>query len=312
MPGHKRKRHAHRRLADANDDPLKSIQRDDGLWESIEHDRETLWDSENDTNPPPVKHQQELVLAAKEKDLRDTRRSATLPNIQLNSTGTQTSPAVPATDTCTFPAAKQPTSSPAPAATLEPLTVRRRRGRPPKNKANEPPTEKVGEPPPKKSRTNEPSVHRRHVRFTDPDPSDCGRSRASHVFVRLHKVLVSLGSDLQPGTPSRATSSPRQVEFVWNNRAKAWKLSGDRGSEGMVELHGLLEQPPEQLGIVRPFVSPVEKNGVRQPVTFSWDAATFSFQGLNQDNEVICITLGEMRDMARDPWGRQYVGYIMG
>lgn len=303
MHGHKRKRHTHHPLADAKDDPLKTIQRQDGLWESIEHGQDILLDSEGDTNPPHtarVKHEQ-LV----------PRRSATLPHIQQNSIGTQTSPAVPAAVTCVFPAGNQPSSSsPASIATQQPLTAPpRRRGRPPKKK------------------TNEPSVHRRHVRFTDPDPSDCGRSKAAHVFVRLHKVLVSLdgggsgggsggGDGLQQpdGTPSRATSNscPRQVEFVWNNRAKAWKLSGHHDSEGMVELHGLLDQPPERLGIVRPFVSSVEKNGVRQPVTFLWDAATFSFQGVNEDNEVICITLGEMKDMARDPWGRQYVGYIVG
>lgn len=280
MPGHKRKRR------DAIDDPLKSTQRDDGLWESIEQDEETVLGSENDATPLPIK--------------QDTRRSITPRNIQLNSIGTQTSPLPPA--------ANQHPPSPASAATHEPVPppARRRRGRPPKAKTHEPPP-----PPPQRKSTNEPSIHRRHVRFTDPEPSDAVRSRAAHVFVRLHRVLVQLGGHLQQQAPSRANSSPRQVEFVWNNRAKAWKLSGDRGAEGMVELHGLLEQPPERLSIVRPFVCPTEKGGVRQPLEMAWDPETFCFQGVNLDNEAISITLGEMKDMAQDPWRRQYVGYIM-
>lgn len=248
MPGHKQKRR------DAIDDALKSTQRDDGLWESIEQDDETVLGSENDATPLPIKE--------------DTPR-----NIRLNSTGTQTSPSPPA--------ANQLPPSPASAAAYGP-PARRRQGRPPKAK------------------THEPSIHRRRVRFTDPDPSDAVRSRAAHVFVRLHRVLIQLGGHPQ-----------QQVEFVWNNRAKAWKLSGDRGAEGMVELHGLLEQPPERLSIVRPFVCPTEKGGVWQPLEMAWDPETFCFQGVNLDNEAISITLGEMKDMAQDPWRRQYVGYIM-
>lgn len=79
----------------------------------------------------------------------------------------------------------------------------------------------------------------------------------------------------------------------------------------MVELHGLLEPPLERLEILRAFVSPTEHNGVRQPLEMVWDPATFCFNGLNQDNEAISVTLGEMKDMARDPWRRQYVGYIL-
>lgn len=310
--GHKRKPHAHRRLPDAK--RLQSIQRDDGLWESIEQDEETLLNSENDTISLPPKSYPAYHL-------QDTRRSTTPPNIELKSSGTQTSPtdyptirSSPATtrtpttigptttdsltrilhrplpQPCVSPPTRQPPSRPAPAAVNQSPTGRRR-GRPPKKK-----------------KPNEPSIHRRAVRFSDPDPSDAEPQlhyRDSHVFVRLLKVLVSLGVDSQRDSP------PRQVAFAWNNRAKAWRLSGDRGGEGLVELHGLLEQPPEQLGNVRPLVSPMEKGGVRQPVEMMWDAATFCFQGAYQDSEVISITLGEMKDMARDPWRRQYVGYIM-
>lgn len=294
MSRHKRKRHAHRRLPDAT--PLQSIQRDDGLWESIEQDEETLLDRDHDSE--------------------GTHCSVTPRNIRLKSIGTQTLP----TDHPTIPSSPGAAKTHMVPARTDPLACVHDLPLPrpcfsAAAATNEAPTKRRRGRPPKKKRSNEPSVHRRVVRFSDPDPPDAEpqpRSRDSHVFVRLLKVLVTIG-DPHQNTASKADSStPRQVEFVWNNRAKAWKLSGDRGGEGLVELHGLLEEPPERLGIVRPFVSPTEENGgVRQPVEMEWDAATFCFQGVNQDNESIVITLGEMKDMARDPWRRQYVGYIM-
>lgn len=319
MPGYKRKRHAHAHSTE-DADLLQSIQRDDGLWESIEQDEETLLDSENDANPPPVVVEKEVVVLMDSNDnIQDMRRSSTPQTVELKSTGTQTlfiasnqptilsSTSIAVTDTAATGIPSGDVDRPS-----APPVQRRGRGRPRKNKppANDPPSpEKASESsPPNKKRTNEPSVHRRHVRFTEPVPSDAEPQlrRDSHVFVRLGKVLVNL-----PAQPPN-NSNPTQVSFIWNNRAKAWKLTGDRGSEGMVELHGLLEQPPERLSIVHPFVSPTERaGGVRQPVEMKWDPATFCFQGLNQDNELISITLGEMKDMAKDPWKRQYVGYIM-
>lgn len=147
---------------------------------------------------------------------------------------------------------------------------------------------------------------RRRIRFSDPtlpeDQPELG-SRDSHVFVRLVRVIVD----------DQAGSAPRQRhEFVWNNRVKGWKPTGRRSDAGFFELLGLFEAPsagPQRA--LRLVVLPVEGGGVRQPVEMAWDVGRFCFIGGNQDGETLSVTLGEMKDAVRDPWARQFVGYVL-
>lgn len=124
---------------------------------------------------------------------------------------------------------------------------------------------------------------------------------------------------------------------MWNNRGKAWKRSagapagggggGRVGEEGLLDLAGLFgsaggEARPGGGGgaggggavlllRLRPVVVPTEGAGVRQPVEMAWDEGRFCFQGVNAAGETLSVTLGEMRESARDPWARQFVGYVM-
>lgn len=279
-------------LPSSNTTPgLKTTQRDDGLWESIEHD------DDDDTATPRAR--------PGNNNSNDQQQDTLVGLIMHRSVGTQTSKSP--SPNHTTPAAQ--VGPPTPVVVGHRLRRGRGRGRPPKDK-----------------KTNEPSTHRRRVRFTDDhdpsvDPSSDDASarargqQAAHVFVRLHRVLLLK----QQGRPKQ---QQQQVEFVWNNRAKAWKLSGaaDPGNnDNMVELHGLLDQPPERLALVRALVAPTERGGggTRQPLELAWDPATACFQGGggggekedNNNRATISVALGEMKDMARDPWRRQYVGY---
>lgn len=154
------------------------------------------------------------------------------------------------------------------------------------------------------------SKQQRRVRFTDQVPSDAEpqlRARDSHVFVRLLKISVDVHA---PGSPGSSSGGQRQ-EFLWNNRSKGWRRAGVRSEEnlaGLAELFGMLPVPGAS---VRGVVVPTEGGGVRQPVEVAWDGVRGCFLGLNQDGETLSVALGEMRDMARHPWARQFVGYVM-
>lgn len=187
---------------------------------------------------------------------------------------------------------------------------------------------------------------RRRVRFSDPalpeaEPDLC--SRDSHVFVRLVRVVVLGLVDKRVPEGGVATTSsgpaqpPRREEFVWNNRAKGWKRASGTGAgagcsggagggggggsgggrrrsgeQGLCELEGLFaQQATSKVALVQPIVLPTEGGGVRPPVEMAWDTARFCFQGVTLNGETVSITLGEMRDMAKDPWARQFVGYVM-
>lgn len=63
--------------------------------------------------------------------------------------------------------------------------------------------------------------------------------------------------------------------------------------------------------VLQPVVWPTEGGGARQNVEMDWDAARCCYQGSNGAGETLSVTLGEMREMVRDPWGRQFVGYVM-
>lgn len=281
---------------------LKTTQRDDGLWESIEHDDDGDDDGDDTATP----------RARPDNNSNNNNQQDTLlvGLVMHRSVGTQTSKSPSPNHT---PAAQVDPPPPPPPVVARRLRRGRGRGRPPKDS------------------TNEPSTHRRRVRFTDNhdpsvDPSSDDASarargqQATHVFVRLHRVLLL-----------KQQAKQQEVEFVWNNRAKAWKLlsgGGDLAADNMVELHGLLDQPPERLALVRALVAPTDGGGARQPLELAWDPAMACFQGgvvggsgdsgdsgetdnnnNNNNRATISVALGEMKDMARDPWRRQYVGY---
>lgn len=232
------------------------------------------------------------------------------------------------------------TASPEPTAP----PPRRRRGRPKKAQAHGPApapapatTPQPQPPPPRRPR---------RVRFSEPAPPEAEpalRSRDSHVFVRLVRVVVvsttsvavaNGGEDASSSRVGggRSQSRSRREEFVWNNRGKGWKRSagapgggggGRVGEEGLLDLVGLFgsaggARPAgggvgavEAVLLLRPVVVPTEGAGVQQPVEMAWDEGRFCFQGVNAAGETLSVTLGEMRESARDPWARQFVGYVM-
>lgn len=170
------------------------------------------------------------------------------------------------------------------------------------------------------------------MRFSDPAPSEAEpelRSRDSHVFVRLVKVNIATtiredGSPLDGDGDGDGDGRRLLSEYVWNNRVKGWRsaAAARRSSDdgGFVELAGLFASPSSPGGaagssrgavLLRPVILPIEGGGVRQPVEMAWDGDRFCFQGVNQDGETLSVTLGEMRESARDPWARQFVGYVM-
>lgn len=151
----------------------------------------------------------------------------------------------------------------------------------------------------------------RSMRFSDPslaaEPEHASAARDTHVFVRLLKVLVEPGA-----VPAgEATPTTAGLSFVWNNRGKGWKTPHRKEDEGFVDLLGLFERPWHAGVVVRPIVLPTEGGGVRQSVEMGWDVERSCFLGLNQDGKTLSVTLGEMKDMAKDPWARQFVGYMV-
>lgn len=87
-------------------------------------------------------------------------------------------------------------------------------------------------------------------------------------------------------------------------------MDGRRSDEGLVGIDRLFEMPSGGGLEIHPLVLPTERGGVRQPVHMSWDHERACFLGSNQDGEVLSIPLGEMKDMAKNPWARQFVGYV--
>lgn len=295
-------------------EPLLSTCRDDGLWESIEGDDNQVPATQSSTMPPGISGEFDNNQVIFRKS---TRKHRNPPCQSMRSAGTQTSLEPLPTQTTTSP--KKPNEESdgrdAPATKLAQATqslpsmipysrlrdvgdavvgapmaadgLRRRRGRP-------------------KNLTG--FRNHRRVRFSDPAPSEHEPempSRDSHVFVRLLRVIVEF--DHFPA----ASAGRRRQEFSWNNRGKGWKAAGRRGDEGLVEVLSLFELSPRAGVGLHPIIVPTERRGVQQPVEMSWDGGRACFLGSNQDEETLSVTLGEMKDMARDPWARQFVGYVM-
>ncbi|KAG6357431.1 hypothetical protein INS49_013308 [Diaporthe citri] len=173
-----------------------------------------------------------------------------------------------------------------PSPTPPQAATRKRRGRPTKSR-------------------NAPNWNkRRRVRFSDPilpDPDSEPEPRDTHVFVRVLKIIVTIE------TPS----PPQREELVWNNRAKGWRLAGERSERNIEDISELFDDLTEHGALLRVVLAPTVGRGAREPVEMGWNGAGCCFQGSNQDLGTLSVALGEMKDMVKDPWARQFVGYVL-
>lgn len=280
-------------LDPSSSEPLRSTRRHDGLWESIETD-----DNITPANEP-------AVLAAT-KDCVSCRT-----HVSSKSIGVQTSPQPFPVPTNFSP--ENSSTNPEPDFTAQTTRLsgpnhlvvtsnlgdmagestptdgpRRRRGRP-KNPAG--------------------FRHRRSVRFSDPVSSEYEpnpATRVAHIFVRVLFVVI----EEKVGHLAEGAVARRRQEFSWNNRGKGWRAADRRSDEGLVQIVSLFDLAAGGGVEIFPIILPTERGGARQPVRMAWDREKACFLGTNQDGEILLVALGEMKDMARDPWARQFVGYI--
>lgn len=314
-----RKRHQHSRLQ--HPEPLISTRRSDGLWQSIERDDEELashleYNSSDhvDTKTPLVKKEQvadQDPSHAPQQPLQGITTAESTPRTSDTSTTLDIEPI-----TTNRPSASHhpPTSAganlvarlpdhllphpglttpvhPVPETPQSPTQphpgTKRRRGR-------------------LKKSNNAPNWNRRRrVRFSDPVlpyPEPQPEHRDIHVFVRLLKVIV---------TAATPHAGQRQ-ELVWNNRAKGWRLAGERSERNIGDVAELFDDLSSHGSVLRVLLAPTVGRGAREPVEMGWNGARCCFQGVNQDLGTLSVTLGEMRDMVKDPWARQFVGYVLG
>lgn len=317
MP-HKRSRHG--RI-----EPLISTRREDGLWHSIERDEEELA-THCDNNA--VSQVNISSMAVKEDSVPDKdmahhvhrldrdiatatgteRTSDALSTLDTKPVKTETPPknsrcptptredplagrpddtsSHPGLATPVHPVLDIPHAEPSTATQFQPAT-RRRRGRP------------------KKSR-NAPNWNRaRRVRFSDPippDPDPQPETRDTHVFVRLLKILV---------TTEDGHHSAQRQELVWNNRAKGWRLAGERSERNIGDIAELFDDLSRHGSLLRVVLAPTVQGGAREPVEVGWNAGRCCFQGVSEDMGSLSVALGEMKDMVKDPWARQFVGYVL-
>lgn len=283
-------------------EPLLSTRREDGLWESIEtDDNHASANQPNGTPTTTVHSSQRAQVSNKSVGIQTSPEPLSAPTsstptdlIENPRTTTQitttTDQRVPSS-TASRPAVTNSQES----LTGEPITptvTRRRRGRP------------------RKTPTGFRNP-RRSVRFSDPlsfedDEHSSTPSRDSHVFVRLLNVVIQ-----QPEHQAIETGTATTQEYSWNNRGKGWREADKRSDEGLVQIVSLFDTFLD-IGVdVFPVVLPTERGGVGQSVKMIWNRDRACFVGSGQDGEVLSIALGEMKDMARDPWARQFVGYVM-
>lgn len=305
-------------------EPLASIRREDGLWQSIEKDEEEL-----------VSHFEEHAnVSANEKKAKaeegrisdqDTTRRHHQPRDIAIATRTARTPDVPSTPeikpaktespspshrspipptrtdlsarvlNCPLPHSGLPTPiSPIhdipqalpPSPVQSQSATKKRRGRP------------------RKSRNAPNWNKRRRVRFSDPmlpEPEPEPEPRDTHVFVRVLKIIVTVES---PGPP-------RRKELVWNNRAKGWRLAGERSERNIEDISELFDDLTKHGALLRVVLAPTVGRGAREPVEVGWNGVRCCFQGANQDLGTLSVALGEMKDMVKDPWARQFVGYML-
>lgn len=305
-------------------EPLISTRREDGLWQSIERDDEDLaWHKRGEPEPLEVtKNEDASDQGLTQQDHERLRDSATTPgkenahaqhvssdpdlnavkkeNPTENRSSTSSRADILAWVSVSPPQHQQqpqdhpPQLRPAPdiprgePPTQDQPATRRRRGRP------------------RKSR-NAPNWNRpRRVRFSDPippadpDPPQ-SESRDTHVFVRLLKIMVTADS----GHPTQ------RQELVWNNRAKGWRLAGERSQRNIGDIGELFDDISTNGSLLTVVLAPTVQRGARELVEAAWDASGCIFRGLSQDVGSLTVALGEVKDMVKDPWARQFIGYSL-
>lgn len=319
---HRHTRHTHKqsRRTLSPKPILQTIQREDGLWQSIEADEVDL-----------APNKQEKIEPAKEDQSFEAHHDPPKRSAPCRSTktiGTQTDPPPDAhTIVKTHERAPTPTRSDLiarilhcpfkhinipPTPETSPATQQQEPTPPSKpeestEQTTAPPTKKRGRP---RKRHPAPAAvfntHKRRVRFSDPAPSEAEpqlQSRDSRVFVRLIRVNLAVTNQDRPSF---------ERTFAWNNRAKGWKPTGRGINEDFVDLYGLFGEEAA-LPMLRPLLQPTEgASGVRQSLEMEWDEGRYCYLGVNTAGERMEVALGEVRDMVRDPWARQFVGYILG
>lgn len=98
---------------------------------------------------------------------------------------------------------------------------------------------------------------------------------------------------------------------MWNNRAKGWRLAGERSERNIGDITELFDDLSKYGSLLRVILAPTLGRGAREPVDMGWNGSRCCFQGANQDLGTLSVTLGEMKDMVKDPWARQFVGYVL-
>lgn len=303
--------------------PLLSTRREDGLWQSIERDEEDLVSCFEEHRIVSVDFSS---LAAKESDLtgqhtthghyqprqHDPATTATphtpdrhsTPKATPSNTSQQSPNRRLTTPTradllarvlnCPLPHPGLPTPEDLSADISQPVL-------PSPGKAQRGPKRRRGRP---RKPHNAPNWNkRRRVRFSDPipaEPEPRAESQDPHIFVRLLKITVSLES-----------SFPAQrQELIWNNRAKGWRLAGERSEQNIGDIAELLNDISRHGSMLKVLLAPTERRGAREPVEMAWNATMYCFQGSSQDLGSLSVALGEMKDMVKDPWARQFVGCV--
>lgn len=299
---------------------LISKQREDGLWQSIERDEEELaspftnhtitsvdenfrarkedltddqdvnHSAQNPQDTETPKSTQQTTGTPSHQDIKPVKMETPSPrNRSLTPTRTDLLARV---INCPLPHPGLPTPfhpvpEDAPTAPLTPhLGTKRRRGRP------------------RKSRNTPNWNKRRRVRFSDPirpDAEPRPEQQDIHAFVRLLKIIVTVESP----------HALRRQEMVWNNRAKGWRMAGERSERNIGDIEELFDDPSAHGSLLTVLLAPTVGRGAREPVEMGWNAARFCFQGVNQDVGTLSVALGEMKDMVKDPWARQFVGYVL-
>lgn len=88
-------------------------------------------------------------------------------------------------------------------------------------------------------------------------------------------------------------------------------MAGERSERNIGDVSELFDEVSTQGSMLRVVLAPTVQRGAREPVEVGWDAASCCFHGVSQDVGGLSVTLGEMKDMVKDPWARQFVGYVV-
>ena len=88
-------------------------------------------------------------------------------------------------------------------------------------------------------------------------------------------------------------------------------MAGERSERNIGDISDLFDDLSEHGSLLRALLAPTVGKGAREPVEMGWNGEMCYFQGANQDVGNLSVALGEMKDMVKDPWARQFVGYVL-